>query len=87
MEDDLATHRWVNSLPFRAFFPCFRWIILPTFFLYCFAVRYYLAWPPGDNFQKVAREGLQSRLEYANVPFDTVMNAIVSHLLSEVDTD
>ncbi|KAF8703128.1 cytochrome p450, partial [Rhizoctonia solani] len=55
MEDGLATHRWVNSLPF---------------------LRYYPAWAPGGEFQKVAREGLRRRLEYANVPFDTVMDGI-----------
>lgn len=55
MEDGLATHRWVNSLPF---------------------LRYYPAWGPGGEFQKVAQEGLRRRLEYANVPFDTVMDRI-----------
>ncbi|CAE6511971.1 unnamed protein product [Rhizoctonia solani] len=55
MEDGLATHQWVNSLPF---------------------LRYYPAWGPGGEFQKVAQEGLRRRLEYANVPFDTVMDRI-----------
>ncbi|KAG9092434.1 hypothetical protein FS749_015754 [Ceratobasidium sp. UAMH 11750] len=55
MEDGLATHRWVNSLPF---------------------LRYYPSWAPGGDFQNVAREGLKRRLEFANVPFDTVMDAI-----------
>ncbi|CAE6436388.1 unnamed protein product [Rhizoctonia solani] len=55
MEDGLATHRWVNSLPF---------------------LRYYPAWAPGGEFQKVAQEGLRRRLEYANVPFNTVMDGI-----------
>ncbi|KAG9104396.1 hypothetical protein FRC07_009802 [Ceratobasidium sp. 392] len=55
MEDGLATHRWVNSLPF---------------------LRYYPSWAPGGDFQKVAREGLRRRLEFANVPFDTVMDVI-----------
>ncbi|KAG8744299.1 hypothetical protein FRC10_010371 [Ceratobasidium sp. 414] len=55
MEDGLATHRWVNSLPF---------------------LRYYPSWAPGGDFQKVAREGLKRRLEFANVPFDTVMDAM-----------
>ncbi|KAG8796352.1 hypothetical protein FRC12_000069 [Ceratobasidium sp. 428] len=55
MEDGLATHRWVNSLPF---------------------LRYYPSWAPGGDFQTVAREGLRRRLEYANVPFDTVMDVI-----------
>lgn len=60
MEDGLATHRWVNSLPF---------------------LRYYPSWAPGGEFQNVAREGLQRRLEYANVPFDTVMDAIRKNTL------
>ncbi|KAJ1302234.1 hypothetical protein OPQ81_001055 [Rhizoctonia solani] len=55
MEDGLATHRWVNSLPF---------------------LRHYPTWAPGGEFQKVAREGLRRRLEFANIPFDTVMNGI-----------
>ncbi|KAL5637726.1 hypothetical protein ACGC1H_002106 [Rhizoctonia solani] len=37
-------------------------------------LRYYPAWAPGGEFQKVAREGLRRRLEFANVPFDTVMD-------------
>ncbi|QRW10511.1 cytochrome P450 family protein [Ceratobasidium sp. AG-Ba] len=57
MEDGLATHRWVNSLPF---------------------LRYYPSCAPGGDFQKIAREGLRRRLEYANVPFDTVMDAVPS---------
>ncbi|KAG8684429.1 hypothetical protein FRC09_015391, partial [Ceratobasidium sp. 395] len=55
MEDGLATHRWVNSLPF---------------------LRHYPSWAPGGDFQTVAREGLRRRLEYANVPFGTVMDVM-----------
>ncbi|CAE6499999.1 unnamed protein product [Rhizoctonia solani] len=39
-------------------------------------LRYYPAWAPGGEFQKVAREGLRRRLEFANVPFNTVMDKI-----------
>ncbi|CAE6479777.1 unnamed protein product [Rhizoctonia solani] len=37
-------------------------------------LRYYPAWAPGGEFQKVALEGRRRRLEFANVPFDTVMD-------------
>ncbi|CAE6510080.1 unnamed protein product [Rhizoctonia solani] len=37
-------------------------------------LRYYPAWAPGGEFQKVAREGLRRRLEFANVPFNAVMD-------------
>ncbi|CAE6439249.1 unnamed protein product [Rhizoctonia solani] len=39
-------------------------------------LRYYPAWAPGGGFQKVAREGLRRRLEFANVPFESVMDSI-----------